>query len=145
MCEAIAVAGAAVFDWANAHPNSFPPIVINITDGLVTDEPYQGAGLAEWAYRLTTIGTNDGPTLLLNIFLSPTPANEVLFPSTGSHLPPPGPDLFEISSYLPPTMIANARGSHVQVVDGARGLVFNAALDTLVKFLEIGTRVRDIR
>ena len=40
MCQAVAVAGAHVYEWANAHPESFPPIVINITDGIVTDSPW---------------------------------------------------------------------------------------------------------
>ena len=42
MCQAVAVAGAHVYEWANAHPDSFPPIIINITDGMVTDSPYRG-------------------------------------------------------------------------------------------------------
>lgn len=145
MCQAIAVAGGHVFDWAAAHPNSFPPIVINITDGLVTDSPYDGADLAEWAGRLTTIETSDGSALLLNIFLSAHKESEVLFPTSAVGLPQPGPELFEISSPLPKTMVVNARASQVRVDDGARGLVFNAGLATLVKFLEIGTRVAAIR
>jgi hypothetical protein len=145
MCQAIAVAGGHVFDWAAAHPHSFPPIVINITDGLVTDDPFDGTGLAEWAGRLTSIGTSDGNALLLNIFLSADGAPEVVFPVTPAGLPQPGPQLFDISSPLPKPMVANARASLVNVPDGARGLVFNAGLATLVKFLEIGTRVADIR
>jgi hypothetical protein len=145
MCQAIAEAGAHVYDWAAAHPNSFPPIVINITDGMVTDSPHDGADLTEWANRLTTIETADGPTLLLNIFLSAAPATEVVFPVSPHGLPDPGPALFGISSQLPKPMVANARASMVRVDDGARGFVFNASLLTLVKFLEIGTRVAEIR
>jgi hypothetical protein len=144
MCEAIAVAGAHVYDWANAHPESFPPIVINISDGLVTDSPYDGADLAGWAKRLATIETNDGPTLLLNVFLSPEPAPASWFPVSSAGLPDPGADLFTISSVVPPPMIANARSANIEVAPGAHGLVFNADLAALVKFLEIGTRV-DVR
>jgi hypothetical protein len=46
---------------------------------------------------------------------------------------------------LPKTMVANARASLMNIMDGARGFVFNAGFATLVKFLEIGTRVADIR
>jgi hypothetical protein len=145
MCQAIATAGGHVYDWAVAHPDSFPPIVINMTDGLVTDDPYDGANLGEWAGRLTSIETSDGNALLLNIFLSADGAPEVLFPVTPAGLPQPGPQLFDIASPLPKTMVANARASLVNVPDGARGLVFNAGFNTLVKFLEIGTRVADIR
>jgi hypothetical protein len=145
MCQAIATVGEHVFEWAAQHPDSFPPIVINITDGMVTDGPFDGADLAEWASRLTSIETGDGRTLLFNIFLSPTAAPEALFPPVAAGLPDPGPELFAISSLLPKAMVANARGARVDIIDGARGFVFNAGPATLVRFLEIGTRVADVR
>jgi hypothetical protein len=145
MCQAIALAGAHVYQWAGAFPHSFPPIVINITDGMVTDSPHDGADLASWAKRLTAIETTDGPALLFNIFLSPSPAAGIWLPASDRDLPPPGPDLFSISSRLPRPMVDNARATQLEVVADARGLVFNADLAMLVKFLEIGTRfdVRD--
>ncbi|HWN33407.1 MAG TPA: hypothetical protein VNP03_11710 [Pseudonocardia sp.] len=143
MCEAIAVAGAHVYDWATAHPNSFPPIVINITDGMVTDSPYDGATLADWVARLTAIRTSDGPALFFNIFLSPTRSPEVIFPATPSGLPVPGPDLFGMSSELPGPMVANARADGIDVQPGARGLAFNVGRSTLLRVLQIGTRVPD--
>jgi hypothetical protein len=145
MCEAIAVAGAHVLDWAGQHPNSFPPIVINITDGMVTDSPHDGADLDEWAKRLTTIETYDGTTLLFNIFLSPSPGYGVLFPVSPAGLPEPGPELFSISSSLPQPMINNAHAAQVPVEPGARALGFNADLAMLLKFLGIGTRVAEFR
>lgn len=141
MCEAIAVAGAHVHDWAAAHPSSFPPIVINITDGVVTDSPYEGADLPGWAERLAVIATDDGPTLFFNIFLSPTPGEPLLLPSSANGLPDPGPLLFEISSPLPDKMRATAQGLGTPAQPGARGFAFNADFATLVKFLDIGTQV----
>jgi hypothetical protein len=145
MCQAVAVAGAHVYEWANAHPDSFPPIIINITDGMVTDSPYEGAGLDEWAQRLVNIQTSDGPALLFNIFLSPAgSAHPVMFPATDRGLPAPGPDLFRISSLLPPPMVANAHSTGIPVEPGARGFGFNADAYNLVRFLEVGTKV-DVR
>lgn len=144
MCEAIAVAGGHIYDWVNAHPNSFPPIVINISDGFVTDSPYEDVDLEGWAKRLTTISTADGQCLLLNIFLSQDSGQGVWFPAAAHGVPEPGPQLFEISSPLPAPMVANARSQGVDVAPDARGLVFNADLSMLVRFLEIGTRV-DVR
>jgi len=145
MCAAIAEAGAHVFAWVNQHPDSFPPIIINITDGLVTDSPYEGADLAEWAKRLTAIETNDGPALLMNIFLAQHAQGGLLFPASSAGLPDPGPQLFEISSPLPARLVANAAASQVRVDNGARALGFNADLAMLVKFLEIGTRIAAIQ
>jgi hypothetical protein len=145
MCEAIATAGAYLNDWALAFPESFPPIVINITDGMYTDSPYLGVDVATWAQRLTSISTADGNALLFNIFLSPHQADGVWFPETPDALPRPGPELFEISSPMPKPMAENARSAGIDVAPGARGLVFNADLAMLVKFLTIGTQfdVRD--
>lgn len=140
MCEAIAKVGQHIYEWSKAFPTSFPAIVCNVSDGMVTDSPYQGADLAEWARRLTTIQTDDGPTLLLNVFLSPNKAPIVSFPSSADTLPEPGALLFSISSPLPDPMKENARSAQINVAEGARGLVFNADLAMLVTFLEIGTR-----
>jgi hypothetical protein len=140
MCEAIAVAGQHVYEWTQTHPESFPPIVINITDGMVTDSPFEGASLNEWAGRLTGVSTIDGAALLFNIFLAPE-SGTVMLPPSDAGLPIPGPDLFQISSVLPPPMIRNAQSSGIMPEPGARGFAFNADPTTLVKFLEIGTRV----
>jgi hypothetical protein len=140
MCEAIAKVGQHIYEWSKAFPTSFPAIVCNVSDGMVTDSPYQGGDLAEWARRLTTIQTDDGPTLLLNVFLSPNRAPIVSFPSSADTLPEPRALLFSISSPLPDPMKENARSAQINVAEGARGLVFNADLATLVTFLEIGTR-----
>jgi hypothetical protein len=147
MCEAMSVAGQYAFDWARSNPDSFPPIIINITDGFVTDDPFNGASLEEWAQRLTTIETKDGHALLFNIFLSPDEGAQRMLPSTDSGLPAPGPQLFQISSALPQPMIANASGAGITVEPGARGFAFNANLRMLSDFLKIGTNVgvHDIR
>lgn len=134
----MATAGKAIYDWAKAFPNSFPPIVINITDGLATDSPHQGVDLAGWATRLASITTLDGPTLIFNIFLSPS-GSMVSFPSSPVGLPEPGPDFFAISSKLPELAIINARSAGIAVSEGARGLVLNADATSLAAFLRIFT------
>ncbi|MDQ2738434.1 MAG: VWA domain-containing protein, partial [Actinomycetota bacterium] len=144
MCEAISVAGEHAYQWTQQFPNSFPPIVINITDGMVTDSPFGDADLTTWASRLTGVATNDGPALLLNVFLSSSQERPIWFPESPYGLPDPGPSLFSISSPLPAPMIENAQSQGVGVSPGARGLAFNADLAMLIKFLEIGTRV-DVR
>jgi hypothetical protein len=142
MCEAIAVAGGHVNDWAQAHQESFPPIVINITDGFVTDSPYEGASLYDWAQRLAGIATLDGAALLFNVFVSPDSNRDVIFPQSDAGLPDPGPGLFRISSALPEPMRRNAAKAGLTPGPGSRGFAFNVSNSaTLVKILEIGTRV----
>ncbi len=140
MCQAIATAGAYLYDWTKCFPHSFPPVVMNITDGMKTDSPYQGADLATWAERLTGIRTQDGAALLFNVFLSPDARMPVWFPDDAGGLPAPGPELFSISSVMPDPLLENARAAQIDVSPGARGFAFNATVEALVKFLEIGTR-----
>lgn len=140
-CEAFEMVGNHVKVWTERFPHSFPAIVCHLTDGMVTDSPHKGVDLAGWARRLTSIGTSDGPTLLLNAFLSPSEAPITAFPNSARGLPAPGPELFEMSSPLPEPMIRNARAARMPVEPGARGFVFNADFATLVKFLTVGTQL----
>jgi len=141
MCEAVAVAGQHVFEWVQTHPESFPPIIFNITDGYVTDSPYDGATLDEWAERLRGLSTQDGQALLFNVYLSTETGTPLVFPGTPKGLPDPGPALFRISSVLPANMVDNARNDGFAVPAQARGFAFNADATTLLKVLEIGTRI----
>jgi hypothetical protein len=140
MCQALEVAGAHAFGWVGQHPHAFPPIVLNITDGVVTDEPHEGAGLADWAKRLTSIATSDGSALLFNIFLSNEKLPTVWFPTSPAGLPDPvGTRLWEISSELPAQLVEKARGQGLDVRPGARGMAMNADLAALGTFLYVGT------
>ena len=142
MCAALELAGRTVYDWIVEHPDSFPPIVINITDGAVTDRGSDNAGLYEWARRVRDLSTSDGNVLFFNVFLSATPAVSTFFPAAATNLPQPeGTDLFEISSELPAYMAALAFEAGHATAPHARGLAFNADLSALVGFLRIGTSV----
>jgi hypothetical protein len=139
MCEAIATVGGHIAGWVNEHPDSFPPIVINITDGEVTDSPFNGASIEDWTTRLVSLKTNDGPVLFFNCFLSAQDRQPALFPSTPADLPDPGPALFAMSSPLPPSMVDRAQAEGVAAGDEARGIAFNVDMAALVKFLQVGT------
>ncbi|MEM7272502.1 MAG: VWA domain-containing protein [Actinomycetota bacterium] len=145
MCEAIYRAGSLAADFCANHPDSYPPIVINLTDGVVTDEPYaptgdqHPAGLDEWAERLTTLRTNHGPLRFLNAFVSATPLDASWFPSTPNGLPEPGRRLFDISSPLPEDLATAAADKGKPIGAGARALIVNASPHELAAFLEIGT------
>src|SRR5579872_3354196 len=62
MCNALAQAHTIVQRWLSQHPDSFPPVVIHITDGESTDgDPEQ------LMKALTGLMSSDGNTLLFNI------------------------------------------------------------------------------
>ncbi len=87
----IAYAHGSAFDkcteilWTSQHANSFPHIVINITDGEQTDcQPDQ---LLEKVYQLHQNKTHYGKTLLFNVHISASTEQSVIFPESMSELP----------------------------------------------------------
>jgi hypothetical protein len=137
MSAAIDMAGAMLVEWANENLDSFPPIVVNVSDGEATDrDPRQMAS------QLRGIHTNDGELLFFNVNLSADTAPSIEYPSSPQHLPNEyAKTLFEMSSPLTPFMLAVARGMGWKGEDGARGFVFNADAARLSEFLDVGTRV----
>jgi hypothetical protein len=139
MAEAFQTATTLVGEWINAHPGSFPPIVINITDGEADSLP--GAKAA--AEALTQQATKDGQTLLINAHISEATDSEVILPSSPEQLPQGdsyGRFLFDLSSELPTLMLERAAASGWNPSSHAKGLVYKAKLETLVQLLEIGTK-----
>ena len=65
MCQALTQAHDVLAHWLAQHPDSFPPIVINITDGEPTDGDPSSA-----ADALRSLATSDGNVLLFNVHLS---------------------------------------------------------------------------
>jgi hypothetical protein len=137
MTQAIDLAGAILVDWANAHFDSFPPIVINISDGAATDGDPRSI-----AANLRDIHTRDGKLLFFNVNLSASATTPVQYPNSPQGLVDSyAKTLFEMSSELTPYMLAVARGMGIHVGEGARGYVFNADSSALSEFLDVGTRI----
>ena len=141
MCQSFSKAKSIVTAWLSAHPNSFPPIVINITDGESTDgDP------TEIAKSITTLSTNDGSILIFNIHISSERAAKVEYPGTADTLPDQYAKLlFNMSSPLTDFMKMEAQKEGLNISEGSRGFVFNADLVSLIKFLDIGTRPSNLR
>jgi hypothetical protein len=142
MAEALRRADAIVSAWLAEHRACFPPIVINITDG----EPNPGDDPAVVAQTLTNRLSDDGNVLLFNLHLSSQRTPPVEFPDTDQGLPDQfARNLFNMSSVLPQHMIDGAIGEGYPVTPDSRGFVFNAGLEAVVKFLDIGTRPANLR
>ena len=127
--------------WVTEQPTSFPPIVINITDGQATDGDPAAA-----ANTLKDLKTEDGPVLLFNIHVSSRPASPIEFPSDESRLPDDyAKHLFRMSSPLPGYMKTIAIEEGIPVGDSPRGFVFNGDMVSVIRFLDIGTRPTSLR
>jgi len=141
MCQAMVLAHDILARWISQHADSFPPIVINITDGEATD-----GDVSLPASRLTDLQTNDGSVLLFNIHLSSKGASPIEFPSSPEALPDEYARLmFDISSPLTATMRTIAQQEGHEVDELSRGFVFNADMVSVIKFLDIGTRPSNLR
>lgn len=141
MCEALTRARELVSGWLTQHPGSFPPIIINITDGESTDgDPTSVAD------SIKALDTGDGNPLLFNVHLSSHRSAPVEFPDSESGLPDQYAQLlYRLSSPLPPYMRGIAGQEGYTVSDGTRGFVFNADIVSVIRFLDIGTRPANLR
>ena len=136
MCEALRQARFTVEEFAQAFPESFPPVVVNITGGEATDgnpEPL--------AAELRSVASEDGNVLLFNVYVSATSAQPVQYPAEESCLPDDhfSRMLFRMSSPLPHSMLLDAYGTKLAVPAGARGFVFNADPVSVEQFINIET------
>jgi hypothetical protein len=145
MRGALELARNVLEDWIERHQDSYPPIVINITDGAATDVK-SNAELLNAAQDIRNLSNrNRSNVILVNCHISERSEVGVVFPSRAEELPedPYAQALFQMSSVLPSQMT----GVAAKVLERAlgpdnnlRGMVFNGNAVTLVKFLEIGTR-----
>jgi hypothetical protein len=137
MHAAFSAAVGPLRQWLSQHSASFPPVIINLTDGVYTDQ-----NPAPVARELTQMGTADGNVLLFNCHVSEKPDVTVTFPDAaqGAGLSGLKRELFDISSPLPEPMARHARAKGYQIGAGARGYAYNADFVTLIDFLDVGTR-----
>jgi hypothetical protein len=141
MGQALSLAEHLLRGWVPAHMNSYPPIVINITDGEATD-----SGPVPQAEALTSLATHDGNTLLLNCHISSRPQSPIVFPDSDAALPDAfARTLFQVSSILPQSLRDLAKAENLTLGPATRGFAFNADLVELIRFLDIGTRASNLR
>lgn len=141
MGQALSLAHHLLEGWVGRHANSYPPIVINITDGEATD-----AGPVPQAEALTALGTNDGSVLLFNCHISKDPLAPIVFPEGDETLPDSfARTLYSVSSRLPDGLRELAKSENFILGPNARGFAFNADLVELIRFLDIGTRASNLR
>lgn len=128
--------------WCRRRDNarSYPPTVLNITDGEASDG--NDADIRDLAARLRRTGTADGDALLVNIHLARTDGGApVAFPCDPAELPDQryARLLYDISSPMP----ENYRDVIASMRPGAegpfRGMGYNCPLGDLVAMMNIGS------
>ena len=144
MCKAFGRAAHVVQQHIDAFPDSFPPIVLNITDGIPTDHNDDWAQFERAARAITDQHTTDGNALLFNIHIDAS-GNEhsISFPDAPvTNYSQYAEHLGRISSVLPANMVARANEKlSLNISEAALGYCLNADLEQLSAFLQIGTFV----
>lgn len=137
MCKCLERAAQIVSSFLLDHPACYPPLIINLSDGEATDgDPEKPAK------DLRELSSEDGAVLLFNAHISSRSHQAIEFPDDEASLPDEyAKRLFRLSSRLPPAMQNSARQAGLTVTAESRGFVFNADLASVVRFLDIGTRV----
>ena len=142
MNNAFELAADLLEEWIVQHQNLdiYPPTVINVTDGELTDAPFEA--ILKTAARIKGLHTRDGNVLLLNLHLSSEAEEPVYFPGSKRGLPDNkfAHLLFDLSSDLPEVFqneIAKFKGEDRQ---GAfTGMAFNGTMDKIIQIMNIGT------
>jgi len=141
MGQALSLAHQLLERWVPKHMNSYPPIVINITDGEATD-----SGPIPQAEALCNLETHDGKVMLFNCHISSRSIDPIVFPENDNELPDSfARTLFQVSSPLPEGLRELAKSENFFLGPDARGFAFNADLVELIRFLDIGTRASNLR
>lgn len=141
MCKALTKAQSLITGWLQEHPDCFPPIILNITDGEATDgDPSFPAQV------LRSLSSSNGNVLLFNLHISSYKATPILFPDNEESLPDEFARLlFSMSSVLPDHLRYAAQQEGFQVSENTRGFVFNADITAVIQFMDIGTRPSNLR
>jgi hypothetical protein len=123
MCAALRQAQDLASQWTRINPDSYPPVIINVTDGMANDgDPM------EVARRFSDISTNDGQALFFNVHITDINSAPISYPASEQELPHDryAQKLFAMSSLIPETSLALLRSLWAHpVFPGARGLIFN--------------------
>lgn len=129
-------------DWINwgNHRDCHPPIIINITDGAATDAGTNFRPLIDEANQIKGLKTNYGGTNILNIHISESSGDRVLFPNEITSTRDRFANLlFDISTPLNDNMVRLAQQKGYNIKANAKGYVFNGNGTDLINFLNIGT------
>jgi hypothetical protein len=123
MCAALRHAHYLAQEWADGHMDHYPPVIINVTDGMATDGDPMPI-----AQDIGQISTDDGQALLFNVHITDLNTPSVWYPASVEELPNDryARSLFFMSGLIPET--SQERLQQMQgrpILSGARGLIFN--------------------
>lgn len=125
--------------FAQNHTDSFPPVIINVTDGEAND--MESSDIPNEVHPLTSISTADGNALMCNIHISATAEAPAFLPASEDGLPDEfSKNLFRASSVVPEQMAKVGRKMGIpDIPEGARLFAYNANSTLLTKLITLAS------
>ena len=142
MTGAFQMAKDTIEAWIQDKPNNPAPVIINISDG----RPYYDKKeisecvneTIEVVNQIKAIDTNDGKVQIFNAMLGD--GEKVVFPVSDADLvSDEAKFLYEISTEIPEAYKAAAEKNELKYESGARGAIYNADAEHLVKLIDFGS------
>jgi hypothetical protein len=139
--------------WIADHRKSFPPMILNITDGMPTDDSifiervqYGSFGdlstlpLVTAVRDIQKLATTDGNVLLCNAHVTPDKVSQITYPTNTQDIENPFAELiFEMSSVIPDQLIDSGVEMGLPIHPGSRLFLYNAEVTSLLSFMRFGT------
>ena len=135
MTEAFELAFQKARDWIIDHPDCFPPVMINISDGY----PSNTESAKQVAEELMNLSTSDGNVLLMNVYIHPSSTDAIILPIELSFDDEGAQFLFEISSVIPDNLIYRAERVGLPTKSGSRLFVYKADAGILFSLLKFAS------
>lgn len=141
MMGAFEMAKDLVQKWIEDKPGNPAPVIINISDGM----PYDGRDVEECMKEtmgivdgIKNIDTADGKVQIFNAMIGD--GSKVVFPCSESELSSTEAQfLYEISTEIPEAYKGAAEKNDLKFEQGARGAIYNADAEHLVKLIDFGS------
>ncbi len=157
MVAALKQARKIIEDWIPTHKSSYPPTIINLTDGMPNDDEkylemlengYIGdlsqTGLINESNAIKQLHTDDGNVMIANCHISSEQTITVEYPAYASEIEKIDPlarILFEMSSTIPEPLrkLGNDPMFDMGLASNAKFFLFNAETKSMVNFMKFGT------
>lgn len=142
MTGAFQMARDIIKEWVSDKPENPAPVIINISDGVPYYDHREIADcMAETisvVNEIKSIDTNDGKIQIFNAMIGD--GQKVIFPKSSDDLTTDEARfLYEISTEIPEAYRGAAEKNDLSFEDGARGAIYNADAEHLVKLIDFGS------
>jgi hypothetical protein len=147
MKQAFEKARTIVEESLKGDPQCFPPVIINITDGAYTPPGAQGDPASVVQEIVSLQNANGASPLVFNCHITHEQGSSVPYPVSDTEVRDEyAKKLWAMSSDLPESFVAEGIARKIEGIrNGSKGFVYNADPVSLIEFLNIGTKITEVK